>query len=281
MLGPVARRAGTRHAISADDEQDHCDRGNRGAGRPPRRRTTGRESRAREAARTTIPAAMPSATGVMPCLTISSSSCDRFAPSAIRMPISLRRRATEYDDHAVDAEAGDQQRRRGEDHHQRRLKSPLLDRRHRPGPAWRGSARSAVADPRCAARRESAPAIVSGPELVRTTIDDVTGHALPVRVIGVRRRIVVQRGAHVGDDADQRLHLIVFAHELAADGIGLARPQQLRRLHREHRDAAAAIAFVERPPMEDGDVHRAEISGAREPVVDRVALAARCRSRSR
>ena len=43
-----------------------------------------------------IPATMPSATGVMPCVTMSVSNCDRFAPSAMRMPISLRRRVTEY-----------------------------------------------------------------------------------------------------------------------------------------------------------------------------------------
>ena len=43
------------------------------------------------------PAVSPITTGAMLSRTMSLSSCDRCAPSAIQMPISLRRRATEYE----------------------------------------------------------------------------------------------------------------------------------------------------------------------------------------
>src|SRR5439155_21512913 len=44
------------------------------------------------------------------------------------------------------------------------------------------------------------------------------------------------------------------------------------RLLREDGDAPPAIALVERPAVPNGNVHRAKISGARVPIVDRVAF---------
>src|SRR5206468_426228 len=50
------------------------------------------------------------------------------------------------------------------------------------------------------------------------------GHALPVGIICRRRRVALEHGAHLGDNSDQSLRLIVFAHETPAHRIGLPGP---------------------------------------------------------
>ena len=57
---------------------------------------------------------MPVAAIAIPCRTTIRTTSRRCAPSAMRTPISWVRCATEYRDHAVDADQRQQQRRRGE-----------------------------------------------------------------------------------------------------------------------------------------------------------------------
>ena len=151
-------------------------------------------------------------------------------------------------DNAVNAKAGHQQRGSGKGRHEGQLESALgdraidhllhgadgLDRQLRILAAKRGAKAA-----RDAARVASCP----------NHQGHAIGHALPVGIVGRRRRVAVEHGAHLGNDSDQRLELVVFTHETPAHGFGFSGPEELCRLLREDSDALPAIAFLERPAV--------------------------------
>ena len=130
----------------------------------------------------------------------------------------------------------------------------------------------------CASSLRSAARRLAAPCSGRSCPNDqrrAVRHALPVRVVGVGRRIVVERRAHLGHDADERLDLVVFTHEQPAHGLGISGQRSLAAFSERTATPWLPVAFVERAAVKERDVHRSEISGARVAIVDGVPAVAR------